>query len=161
VVPLSPAAEPGLTTEDGLPKRVRQANLAPQLRRAAGVEAPEPVAPVRSPEQVRSLMSALQLGTTRGRIDAARYRTELDGDAKPPSRAEAVPEDQSHGEEPGNEGRSPGTSFADAATVSFPAIVNLAIDRGEASPGAGDSAAGDRADDPGGNDVTRPAKGSE
>ncbi|MFC4072180.1 nitrate- and nitrite sensing domain-containing protein [Actinoplanes subglobosus] len=56
--------------EDGLPRRVRQANLAPQLRKP--VVDPEPTTPARSPDQARSLMSALQLGTNRGRADAAR-----------------------------------------------------------------------------------------
>ncbi|HEX5188814.1 MAG TPA: nitrate- and nitrite sensing domain-containing protein, partial [Streptosporangiaceae bacterium] len=53
---------------DGLPVRVRQANLAPQLRKpGAGAEpgADEPAAP--SPEAARSTMAALQLGWQRGR----------------------------------------------------------------------------------------------
>ncbi|AEV82145.1 histidine kinase [Actinoplanes sp. SE50] len=56
---------------DGLPKRVRQASLAPQLRNPV-VEPPRSTAPERTPEQVRTLMSALQRGTTRGRIQASR-----------------------------------------------------------------------------------------
>ncbi|GAA4598576.1 nitrate- and nitrite sensing domain-containing protein [Actinoplanes octamycinicus] len=63
--------EPTVQLEpDGLPKRVRQASLAPQLRHP--VVEPESTAPQRSPEQVRTLMSALQLGTTRGRIQASK-----------------------------------------------------------------------------------------
>ncbi|BAL86246.1 putative sensor-like histidine kinase [Actinoplanes missouriensis 431] len=61
------------TDDDGLPKRVRQASLAPQLRQPAVEQ--ESTAPARSPEQVRTLMSALQLGTNRGRVDAARTET--------------------------------------------------------------------------------------
>lgn len=60
------------TTQDGLPRRVRQSSLAPQLRRA-----PEPPgdgqgreATQRSPQEVRALMSALQSGTARGRLAA-------------------------------------------------------------------------------------------
>ncbi|BCJ44786.1 histidine kinase [Actinoplanes ianthinogenes] len=71
---VSPAAGGDEPTEqlepDGLPKRVRQASLAPQLRHP--VVERESTAPERSPEQVRTLMSALQLGTTRGRIQASR-----------------------------------------------------------------------------------------
>jgi anti-sigma regulatory factor (Ser/Thr protein kinase) len=54
-----------------LPRRVRQANLAPQLRR----DAPPPEtmrtdpATTRPPEEVRSLMSSLQQGWLRGRQD--------------------------------------------------------------------------------------------
>ncbi|WIM97531.1 nitrate- and nitrite sensing domain-containing protein [Actinoplanes oblitus] len=64
---------------DGLPKRVRQASLAPQLRNP--VVEPESTAPQRSPEQVRTLMSALQLGTTRGRIQASKVAGESAGKA--------------------------------------------------------------------------------
>ena len=139
------------STEDGLPRRVRQASLAPQLRRPATEEAaaPPPAAePLPSPEQARSRMNSLQTGTTRGRIDASRHRS------GPPVRGtlgdrpdSAVPESASP---------SGGPSFADAATVSFPAIVNLALARGEAS--TGEDAAGDRARYPRQNDVTRPEK---
>jgi len=71
----------GTATEEtylGLPRRVRQANLAPQLRGQLGAEsaAPpreeaEPAA--RSPEQIGSLMSTLQAGWLRGRIDELDY----------------------------------------------------------------------------------------
>jgi signal transduction histidine kinase len=59
--------------DHGLPRRVRQANLAPQLRnRGAGAAdaaepASEPVA--RSPEEMRSMMSSLQDAWQRGRVD--------------------------------------------------------------------------------------------
>ncbi|GAA3932048.1 hypothetical protein GCM10023085_11700 [Actinomadura viridis] len=59
-----------------LPKRVRQANLAPQLREEAtgenGVQA-EPASPPRaerSPEELRSMMSSIQRGTRRGRTES-------------------------------------------------------------------------------------------
>ncbi|WP_433375915.1 sensor histidine kinase [Actinoplanes sp. CA-142083] len=107
------------TTEDGLPKRVRQANLAPQLRRPAGALPDEPTVPLRSPEQVRSIMSALQSGTTRGRIDAARLGI-------PKQRNGSPSEDRPKPEKNGNGGSPGGASFADAATVSFPAIVAVA-----------------------------------
>jgi signal transduction histidine kinase len=57
-------------TPDGLPRRVRQASLAPQLRNAVPDE-PDAPERLRSPEQVRTIMSALQRGTTRGRRAAA------------------------------------------------------------------------------------------
>ncbi|MEJ3744653.1 nitrate- and nitrite sensing domain-containing protein [Actinomycetes bacterium KLBMP 9797] len=54
----------------GLPRRVRQASLAPQLREAAQ-EPVEPQAPTqRTAEQARATMAALQAGTARGRRDA-------------------------------------------------------------------------------------------
>ena len=58
----------------GLPRRVRQANLAPQLRgllaapgAGATHQADGPAG--RSPEQTGSLMSAMQAGWLRGRLD--------------------------------------------------------------------------------------------
>ncbi|MGX6602286.1 nitrate- and nitrite sensing domain-containing protein [Micromonosporaceae bacterium Da 78-11] len=163
--------DPGLlgTTEDGLPRRVRQANLAPQLRRPAGADDQQDTQPLRSPEQVRSIMSALQLGTTRGRIDASKYRTE-------PSPGEPAAADTGGQSTPPGErvtggkvngARPDGASFAEAATVSFPAIVNLAFAREQAAspngraaadPESADPASDDHVDGPEGNDVTRPEK---
>ncbi len=61
-------------THLGLPLRVRQANLAPQLRRQAAEEPAEPTPPdepaKRSPEETLSMMSAFQDGWLRGRTDA-------------------------------------------------------------------------------------------
>jgi hypothetical protein len=65
----APAGPP--LSEDGLPRRIRQASLAPQLRERSAVP-PEPVSasPLdRSPEEIRAMMSALQAGTRRGRLD--------------------------------------------------------------------------------------------
>ncbi|MFC7646087.1 nitrate- and nitrite sensing domain-containing protein [Streptosporangium lutulentum] len=69
------------TTGPGsLPRRVRQANLAPQLRQEPeapakpGPAAPEPAsepAEERSPEKVRALFSAFQAGSQRGREEQA------------------------------------------------------------------------------------------
>jgi signal transduction histidine kinase len=58
-------------TENGLPQRVRQASLAPQLRPSA--ESPSPAAAAassRSPETARSVMSAFWHGWQRGAADA-------------------------------------------------------------------------------------------
>ena len=61
----------------GLPRRVRQASLAPELRGQLGAEsgrpaeAAEPAA--RSPEQASSRMFALQDGWQRGRRDELDY----------------------------------------------------------------------------------------
>ena len=156
-------------TEDGLPRRRRQASLAPQLRRST---APEPLpeedtVAFRSPEQVRSIMTALQRGTTRGRLDASKIgdAPETPGNemrtTDPGETTDSVSEVRSNGEESGNGGRLADASLADAATVSFPAIVNQAIAGGEASTGGGTDAGGDRADGPGGNEVSRPEKDAE
>ncbi|WP_431925140.1 nitrate- and nitrite sensing domain-containing protein [Micromonospora wenchangensis] len=72
VDPSSPTVE-GPVTDAGLPVRVRQANLAPELRASPSVgETGAAGTPRRAPEQVRQLMSAYQSGTRRGRSDAAR-----------------------------------------------------------------------------------------
>ncbi|MEU0153798.1 sensor histidine kinase [Micromonospora fulviviridis] len=68
-----PADDAAPVRTGGLPVRVRQANLAPELRH-------DPSTPdddgeddaVRPPEQVRRMMSSYQSGTRRGRTDAAR-----------------------------------------------------------------------------------------
>ncbi|MFI5840198.1 nitrate- and nitrite sensing domain-containing protein [Catenuloplanes sp. NPDC051500] len=78
----------GTTTMDGLPKRVRQANLAPKLR--PGLQSAVPAVPEaapRSPDQARNLMSALQAGTNRGRKAAEAMMT---GQPVPEQRGEAV-----------------------------------------------------------------------
>jgi signal transduction histidine kinase len=69
----SPATDPlagPATDASGLPRRVRQASLVPQLRdnmpQAAQPEASEP-APGRSPEDTRSALAAIQRGWERGR----------------------------------------------------------------------------------------------
>ncbi len=56
---------------DGLPMRVRQASLAPQLRREPIVIQPEPVsASEPSPDETRSMFAALQSGWERGRAES-------------------------------------------------------------------------------------------
>ncbi|MFD9338997.1 nitrate- and nitrite sensing domain-containing protein [Streptomyces sp. NPDC060028] len=61
----------------GLPRRVRQANLAPQLRNAAASAAEAAAQPVaeRDAEDVRSRMSALQRGWTAGRNQQAQQQS--------------------------------------------------------------------------------------
>ena len=165
-----PAGESG-TTEDGLPRRVRQASLAPQLRRPSGEPPAEPEPQLRSPEQVRSIMSALQRGTTRGRIDASRYLrqgealTRSDGPAAPGegrrggehhTSAKTANEDRSNADDTGIDVSTSAGSFADAATVSFPTIVNLAVvgeDEVHGDKAHGDAAHGGPSS--GGDDVTR------
>ncbi|MFI7598930.1 nitrate- and nitrite sensing domain-containing protein [Actinoplanes sp. NPDC049681] len=97
--PLLPAAgrapEPAPTADEALlPRRVRQASLAPQLRGPV-VERAEATT-VRSPEEVRNLMSALQRGTARGRREAA-----------------ALTDEQQTAGQP---------TWSDAATVTIPAV---------------------------------------
>ena len=73
--PGAPAGGPaGPGTHRGLPRRVRQASLAPQLRGPDAARAGRPPAgraasPPRSAEMTRSLISALQDGWQRGRVD--------------------------------------------------------------------------------------------
>ncbi|MER7891173.1 nitrate- and nitrite sensing domain-containing protein [Micromonospora sp. NPDC094482] len=60
-------------TDSGLPVRVRQANIVPELRDdPAANAAEEDEDAIRPPEQVRRMMSSYQTGTRRGRTDAAR-----------------------------------------------------------------------------------------
>jgi len=67
--PGPPAPPP--TTEEGLPRRMRRANLAPELRR----DGPRPIQPPpmaagpRSPEEIRSMMSSFQANFGRGLAD--------------------------------------------------------------------------------------------
>ncbi|GLY01337.1 nitrate- and nitrite sensing domain-containing protein [Actinoplanes sp. NBRC 101535] len=126
------AAMPVAATDDNLPRRVRQASLAPQLRQP--MAQPSAAAPARSPEQVRTIMSALQLGTNRGRVAAARVEA-------------STPAPQGTG----NAADPDGTAFSAAATVSFPALVDVAAAREKAPSGTDTGAAGDRAGDPGEN----------
>jgi signal transduction histidine kinase len=73
-VPQPPAEPDDDATYLGLPRRVRQASLAPQLKSGSAGEADTGAIPAvapgpRSPEQTRSLMTALQEGWRHGRID--------------------------------------------------------------------------------------------
>jgi signal transduction histidine kinase len=77
----SGAQDPAVDTNElarlGLPVRVRQASLAPQLRdRAPGTDGADTVASAPSPEAARSIMTALQRGWERGRY--------ISGSVKPP-----------------------------------------------------------------------------
>ncbi|MGW5670016.1 nitrate- and nitrite sensing domain-containing protein [Micromonospora sp. NPDC003776] len=69
-----PAAEDeSVRTNSGLPVRVRQASLAPELRDDLSTsDTDQDDDAVRPPEQVRRMMSSYQSGTRRGRTDAAR-----------------------------------------------------------------------------------------
>ncbi|WP_408630950.1 nitrate- and nitrite sensing domain-containing protein [Micromonospora inositola] len=60
-------------TDSGLPVRVRQASIVPELRDDPSTSDADPGDDtVRPPEQVRRMMSSYQSGTRRGRTDAAR-----------------------------------------------------------------------------------------
>jgi hypothetical protein len=53
---------------DGLPRRVRQTSMAPQLRdNPPKVDNPTPTGSGRTPEQLRAMMTSFQTGMTRGR----------------------------------------------------------------------------------------------
>ncbi len=72
-----PPEDPATGTTGALPRRVRQASLAPQLKRAAGRPADPPATPAdRDADEVRSRMASLQRGWQRGRRENA-----ADGDA--------------------------------------------------------------------------------
>ncbi|MEU6713713.1 nitrate- and nitrite sensing domain-containing protein [Nonomuraea sp. NPDC046802] len=58
-------------THAGLPRRVRQANLTPQLNEAPPEKAEQEPQPERSPDEVRDLFSAFQRGTQRAREEAS------------------------------------------------------------------------------------------
>jgi signal transduction histidine kinase len=109
------AAAPGASSAGaGMPKRVRQASLAPQLRAPAA----EPTAAsARSPEQVRSLMSALQRGTTRGRLAAAGAAAGGPGGAGVTGGAGGAGGADDRSAPPRGD-----VSFADAATVTLPVV---------------------------------------
>jgi hypothetical protein len=61
---------PASAGPDGLPRRVRQSSLAPQLRDTPPENTVSDNASTRSPEQLRAMMSAFQSGMNRGRQDA-------------------------------------------------------------------------------------------
>ncbi|MEV6598319.1 nitrate- and nitrite sensing domain-containing protein [Actinoplanes sp. NPDC051346] len=126
--PVSP--EPAPTDQERrLPQRVRQASLAPQLREPAAERAESTT--VRSPEQVRSLMSALQRGTTRGRREAAALIAGSAG-GEPPEAAvsEAIAAGSERSADEGDQSlagtdkqRTAGRPrWSEAATVTFPAV---------------------------------------
>ena len=52
---------------DGLPRRIRQRSLAPQLRQPPLPENATPASDARSPEELRAMMSSFQAGTDRAR----------------------------------------------------------------------------------------------
>ncbi|MER6618546.1 sensor histidine kinase [Streptomyces xantholiticus] len=76
---------------DGLPRRVRQASLAPQLRAPGSAEQPSAIAagrePARDAEEVRDRMASMQRGWQRGRRHnaaetAAEQATDQTGDGR-------------------------------------------------------------------------------
>jgi signal transduction histidine kinase len=108
----APADE--LSADDGLPRRIRQASLAPQLREP--VEAQPDAGPVRSPEEVRNLMTALQRGTKRGRLAARGIDPDSSDASSTAPAANGTP------------------SFAEAATVTLPVVQNRAEPPGNDAP---------------------------
>ncbi|AJT62698.1 hypothetical protein T261_1010 [Streptomyces lydicus] len=97
--PTTPPAPAPAELDGPLPRRVRQAGLAPALRQDPQ-QAPEWVprtdgapAPRRSPEQARATMASLRAGWSRGR--AAADRPQPDGAPQPPSSS-----DDTQGEQP-------------------------------------------------------------
>ncbi|MET8045181.1 nitrate- and nitrite sensing domain-containing protein [Micromonospora sp. NPDC005215] len=88
-----PAGAEADRTDSGLPVRVRQANIVPELRDdPAASETDDDDDVVRPPEQVRRMMSSYQTGTRRGRTDAARLLGGAPG-APPTGASEPTDED--------------------------------------------------------------------
>jgi signal transduction histidine kinase len=78
--------EPG-DNDDGLPRRIRQTNLAPQLRDDSTLssgpstgEIATAAPPSRTPEEMRAMMTSFQSGLIRGRHDAEASANEFDSD---------------------------------------------------------------------------------
>ncbi|MEU7804683.1 nitrate- and nitrite sensing domain-containing protein [Micromonospora arborensis] len=78
-------------TDAGLPVRVRQANIVPELRDDPAVSETDDEDVARAPDQVRRMMSSYQTGTRRGRTDAARL---LGGAPGTPATAPPEPADE-------------------------------------------------------------------
>ncbi|SIQ36299.1 sensor histidine kinase [Micromonospora avicenniae] len=71
--PAAPSAQES-QTPSGLPVRVRQTSLAPQLRdnKRPAAESTDEDEPARNPDRVRMMMSSYQKGTQRGRAETER-----------------------------------------------------------------------------------------
>ncbi|WP_214414250.1 sensor histidine kinase [Sphaerisporangium fuscum] len=85
------APEPRLTPS-GLPRRVAQANLAPELRGEPAAPGDDPSDDGPSPEEMRRLMGSFQSGTERGRSEAARMPRRLDAERPPEDPPPARPQ---------------------------------------------------------------------
>ncbi|SCF01650.1 Signal transduction histidine kinase [Micromonospora coriariae] len=79
-------------TDSGLPVRVRQASIVPELRDDPAATETDEEDVARPPEQVRRMMSSYQSGTRRGRTDAARLVGGASG-APPAATPEPTDED--------------------------------------------------------------------
>ncbi|WP_212822109.1 nitrate- and nitrite sensing domain-containing protein [Polymorphospora rubra] len=79
--------------DDGLPRRVRQTSLAPQLRASAIQDLAGLASEVRErcPEEVRARMSALQAGTARGRLESEALTNPPAGQPGPVTESQPVP----------------------------------------------------------------------
>ena len=113
-LPAAFADDPASTADLGeLPQRVRQANLAPQLRESAarpgagddGQQISGEVPASRSPEEARATYAAIQQGWQRGRsaFDLPQRSASTAADAEPPAHFSAAGEAGSTGAHPGGE----------------------------------------------------------
>ncbi|GAA1361858.1 sensor histidine kinase [Streptomyces beijiangensis] len=86
---VKPAPKPA-AAPDGLPRRVRQANLAPQLRDASASEQPAAAADdiERDADEVRSRMASLQRGWQRGREQNGEHITGSPAETAPGTTSE-------------------------------------------------------------------------
>ncbi|RLP89169.1 nitrate- and nitrite sensing domain-containing protein [Micromonospora sp. CV4] len=86
-----PARAEADRTDSGLPVRIRQASIVPELRDDPTATETDEEDAARPPEQVRRMMSSYQSGTRRGRTDAARLLGGPSG--APPATPEPTDED--------------------------------------------------------------------
>ncbi|MEV4499499.1 nitrate- and nitrite sensing domain-containing protein [Micromonospora arborensis] len=86
-----PARAEVARTGAGLPVRVRQANIVPELRDDPAASETDDEDVARAPDQVRRMMSSYQTGTRRGRTDAARL---IGGAPGTPATAPPEPADE-------------------------------------------------------------------
>ncbi|HEU5159671.1 MAG TPA: nitrate- and nitrite sensing domain-containing protein [Streptosporangiaceae bacterium] len=109
---MAPAADSGGSRPE-LPRRVRQANLAPQLRDAQIPDSLDPGegSDERSPEELRTMLSSIQKGWLRGRTAAE----ETDGGEGSDDVGSSSAEPATAAGQPGPSGRSEGTEWSEAA----------------------------------------------
>ena len=76
---MGPGGDAGTDDFKGLPRRVRQANLAPQLRKTSRGESGGPQAAAPNPADVKNTLSAMQRGWQQGRAQTGRDTEASDG----------------------------------------------------------------------------------
>jgi signal transduction histidine kinase len=137
------SAEPPSAELEGLPVRVRQANLAPQLRKATPAVQPGEDEPAPSPEAARSTMAALQLGWQRGRsvTEPTEPVAPLPGEPAVAAEATVMAADDTYARDTKPAGS--GDPAADAKSGSGAGPVDDATQAAETAPGGDTASVGD------------------